>query len=225
MYIKEMTNKKTIKTWIPQDEGAHYPVMKEWWTIETLFKNKEDNRKWNLIASFSYKMEDFSSFFQYVLFDINSKKCVAHSDVSDTIEKLAYKKNRVDLKFGKSTVSGLYPNYHIHIEDGKQGLTADMEYKARSLPHWIAQSKTNGYLPIGLNYYRYGFLPNCDIEGVLNFKDNLHKINGKGYIEHAWGDWSYLNPFKKFSSLRKTFSIYTNLGKWWLSQHKPHIPR
>ncbi len=219
-----MIDKKPKNPWTPQDEGDHYPVMKEWWTTETIFKTKDDNRKWNLISSFSYKIEDSSSFFQYVLFDITSKKYVAHKDISDSIEKLSHKKNKVDLQYEKSTIKGLYPNYHIHIEDEKQGFTADIKYIAKSFPHWIAQNTTNGNLPIGLNFYKYGFLPNCDTDGTLDLNGRSYEINGKGYIEHAWGDWSYQNPLRKIHSLRETISIYARLGKWWLSQHKPHIP-
>ena len=219
-----MTDKKPKNPWTSEDEGDHYPVMKEWWTTEAMFKTKEDNRKWNIISSFSYKTEDSSSFFQYVLFDITSKKYVAHRDASESIDKLSYKKNKIDLKYEKSTIKGLYPNYHIHIEDEEKSFTADMKYRAKSLPHWIAHNATKGYLPIGLNFYRYGFLPNCDIKGTLKLNGKAYEIEGKGYIEHAWGDWSYQNPLRKINSLRETISIYARLGKWWLSQHKPHIP-
>jgi hypothetical protein len=211
--------------WTPQDEGDHYPVMKEWWTIEGILKNKDNNRKWNIILSFSYKKEDDSSFFQYVLFDINLGKYIAFKDISDKIEKLSFKKNIVDLKYDNSRFKGLYPNYHMHIEDENNDICIDAEYVAKSIPHWIVQNITNGYLPIGLNYYRYGFLPNCDINGNLKFKDLSCKIYGKGYIEHAWGDWSYENPIRKIYGLKKTISIYKNLGRWWLSQHKIRIPK
>jgi len=225
MFKYDEIKDKPLNPWTTQDEGDHFPVMKEWWTIETLFKTIEDNRKWNLISSFAYKLSDKTSFFQYVLFDITSGKYVVHKDVNDDIKKLLTTKNRIDIKFEKSYISGLYPNYNIHIEDEKQDFFADMKYTARSLPHWVAQNKTNGFLPIGLNYYRYGFLPNCDLTGTLQLNNKTFNIKGKGYIEHAYGNWSYENPFKKIHDLKKTISIYTKLGKWWLSQNKPHIPK
>jgi hypothetical protein len=211
--------------WTPQDEGDHYPVMKEWWTIETLFKTLEDNRKWNLKVIMAYKMETPSCFFQYALFDITSKKCILRADIDDDIERLSHKKNKLDLQYEKSTISGLYPNYHIHIDNEKQGFAADMKYKAKSLPHWVAQDITNGNLPFGWNFYKYGFIPNCDLSGTLNIKNKSYNIEGKGYLEHVWGEWSYQNPFQKLSDLKKTISTYVNLGKWWLSQHKPCIPK
>lgn len=54
-----MITEKQKNPWSHQDEGAHYPTMKEWWTIEAIFRTKEDNRKWNLISSFSFFLFQF----------------------------------------------------------------------------------------------------------------------------------------------------------------------
>lgn len=220
-----MLDKKSENPWKPEDEGDHFPIVKEWWTIETIFKTREDNKKWNLISSFSYKHDEQTCFFQYILFDISSKKYVAYKDIDNEIEKLSFKKNKVDLVYEKSSIKGLYPNYKIHIEDPKYKLIADIDYKAKSLPHWVAQNQTNGFLPIGLNYYRYGFLPNCDLSGTLMLKEKKYEIIGKGYIEHAYGNFFYKKPLKHIYNLKKTLSIYIKLGKWWLSENKPKIPQ
>jgi len=100
-----------------------------------------------------------------------------------------------------------------------------MKYEAKSLPHWISQDITNGKVPIGLNYYKYGYIPNNKITGTMEFQDKEYTIEGKGYLEHVWGEWSYQNPFKKFSDMKKTLGIYINLAKWWISQHNPKIPK
>jgi hypothetical protein len=220
-----MINNSELKNpWTIQDEGDHYPVMKEWWTIENFFKTHKNNRKWNLMTSIAYEMETPSCFFQYSLFDLISKKCILHKEINENIEKLLTKKNKVDLRYGKTTINGIYPNYKIHIEDGKQDFIIDMMYRAKSLPHWVAQDVTNGKLPIGFNFYKYGFLPHCDTYGTLNLNNTSYEINGKGYLEHAWGNWTYQNPLQKLSDIKTSFSTYGNLIKWWLSHHKPHIP-
>ena len=210
--------------WSPQDEGDHYPVMREWWTLETLFKTLEDNRKWNLIATFSYNRESPSCFFQYILFDITSKKYVKFKDINDKIEKLSHTKNKVDLKYEQSFFRGLYPNYHLHIEETKNNICADIKYKAVSLPHWTAQDITNGYHPVGAEHMRYGWLLNCNLSGTLDIDNKSYKIKGKGYQEHAYGNWSYKNPAKMLSGLKKTISVFSNLGYWYLSHLKPKIP-
>ena len=224
-----MTGKKNIKKdeqknpWTPEDEGDHYPSMKEWWCIENLFKTLEDNRKWNLKSSFAYEMETPSCFFLYHLFDMTSKKLVARRSTNDDIDKLSHKKNIVDLKYEKNTIKGLHPKYKIHIEDDEKDLTIDFNYNAKIYPHWSAQDSTNGYLPFGLDYYRYGWLLNCDLSGSLKFKGKLYKTKGKGYLEKAYGNWSYTNPFQKLSGFRKAISTYGNLTSWWFSNWKPRI--
>jgi hypothetical protein len=215
---------KQKNPWTPEDEGDHYPSMKEWWCIETLFKTLDDNKKWNLKASFAYELETTSCFFIYHLFDINSKKCVARTAINDNINKFSHKKNKVELKYKKSSIVGLYPNYHIHIEDDQQDFLADIKYKAKIMPHWSAQDSTRGYLPFGFDYYRYGWLLNCDLLGNLKIGGNTHKIKGKGYLERAWGNFSYTNPVQKLSGFRKTISTYGHLINWWVSQHQPKIP-
>ena len=202
MLLKSMTSNNSHKNpWTPQDEGDHFPMMKEWWTVETIFKTIEDNRKWNLMLIISYKLNPPSSFFQYTLFDMNAKKCILRKDIDDELDKLKLGKNKVDLKYGKSTVKGIYPDYNIHIDDEKQDFIADMIYKAKSLPHWVAQDATDGNLPIGLNFYKYGYIPNCDLTGNINLKGKKYTIKGKGYFEHIWGKWSYENPLQSISDL------------------------
>jgi len=220
-----MTTDEPTNPWTPQEEGDHAPVMREWWTCELLFRTLEDHRRWNLMTSFAYEQETPSCFFQYVLFDITSKKWVAHKDLNDEITKLSHVKNRLDLHYETSHLSGLYPNYHLHVEDPKQNLTLDAQYSARSLPHWIAQEATQGNLPIGLNFYRYGFLPNCDITGTLKLGDASYALEGKGYLEHAYGDWSYQNPLQTLSRAHRTLATYGHLTRWWLSHHRLKIPR
>jgi hypothetical protein len=224
MVKKNIAENKQKNPWTPQDEGDHYPVMKEWWCIETLFKTLEDNRKWNIKAAIAYELETPSCWFTYYLFDITSNKCLAHTAINDDINKLSHKKTTVDLKYEKSSIVGLYPNYHIHLEDDTQEFTADMKYKAKILPHWTAQDSTNGYLPFGFDYFRYGWLINSDLSGVLKINDELHKIKGKGYLEKAWGNWSYTNPFQKLSGFKKTVSTYGHLFNWWFLNRKIKIP-
>ena len=202
-----MLDKKSENPWKPEDEGDHFPIVKEWWTIETIFKTKADDRKWNLVSSFSYKHDERTCFFQYILFDISSKKYVAYKDVDNEIEKLSFSKNKVDLVYEKSSIKGLYPNYKIHIEDPKYKLIADIDYTAKSLPHWVAQDQTNG------------------LSGTLKLKEKKYEIIGKGYIEHAYGNFFYKKPLKHIYNLKKTLSIYIKLGKWWLSENKPKIPQ
>jgi len=220
-----MTIEDSMNPWTPEEEGDHFPIMREWWTCEALFQTSQDHRRWNLMTSFAYEQETPSCFFQYVLFDITSKKWVLHKDINDEITKLSHMKNRLNLHYETSSLEGLYPRYHLRVEDQNQELKVDIDYIARSLPHWIAQETTQGNLPIGLNFYRYGFLPYFDIIGTMKLKKESYNIKGKGYLEHAWGDWSYQNPLQVLSGIPRTFSTYLHLTRWWLSNHRFKIPQ
>jgi hypothetical protein len=218
-----MRENTQLNPWSKQDEGSHYPVTREWWTFETIFLT-EDKRKWNLKLILSYNLEKPNCFFQYALFDITNKTCVLRKDIDDTITKLKHQKNKLDLEYETTKVTGLYPDYSLHLDDKDQLFMFNIDFHAISDPHWIAQNITNGDLPFGLNFYKYGFIPNTNINGSMKVNDQHFKVNGKGYIEHVWGDWSYQKPLSKITNLRKTVTTYANLGKWWLYHHHPRIP-
>ena len=219
-----MPENTTENPWSPQDEGSHYPVTREWWTYETIFKTLKDNRTWNFMLIMSYNLEKPNCFFQYTLIDVTNDKLVYRKDIDDGIEKFTHKKNIVDLKYKKSTVTGLYPDYSLHLQDTEQGFLVDMNLHALSQPHWIAQDINNGDLPFGLNFYKYGYIPNSDCTGTMNINNQTLAFKGKAYIEHVWGDWSYQKPLSQIKNLRKTIRTYVNLGKWWLTHHSPTIP-
>jgi len=220
-----MPTDEPINLWTPQEEGDHTPVMREWWTCEIMFQTLRDKRRWNLVTTFAYEQETPSCFIQYVLFDVTSKKCVLYKECNDEITKLYHVKNKIDLRYENLFLEGLYPRYHLHIEDSKHEFMADVEYSARSFPYWIAQKATGGNLPIGLNFYRYGFLPFCEITGTMKLGNDSQEIEGKAYLEHAWGDWSYQNPLRTVSEFHQTLKTYINLTKWWLSHHQIKIPQ
>ncbi len=210
--------------WTAEDEGSHAPNAKEWWTMELLFSTPEDGRQWNLMVSMAYNQEAPSCFFQYVLFDITNRRCVLHKDIDDDITKFSHAEGTVDLRYEGSTITGRYPSYHLSLRDEAQGMAVDVDFTAAALPHWVAQEQTCGILPIGLNFYRYGFLPNCNLAGTMTVHGKTYTITGKGYLEHAYGNWSYQHPFQMLAGLRKTLATYLRLGHWWLAHHGRRIP-
>ena len=220
-----MTKKNSFKNpWKSEDEGDHYPCWKEWWAVETLFKTLDDKKKWSFKGSMAYEKDTPSCFIVNLLFDINSNRCIIHRAINDDINKFTHEKNIVDLKYEDFTIKGIFPNYKIHYENKESDFLADMNLKAVIPPHWSAQDSTNGYLPFGLDHYRYGWLLNSDVSGTVKINDEIKEIKGKAYLEHAWGNFSYLNPFKRFSGINKTLLTYKNLFRWWIKNNKPCIP-
>lgn len=220
-----MDRNSPLNPWTKKDEGSHYPVTREWWTFETIFTTPEDKRKWNLMLIMAYNLEVPNCFFQYTLFDITNNRCVLRQDIDDDIAELSHKKNKLDIQYKKNKATGLFPDYSVHLEDQKQNFKADLDFHAVSYPHWIAQDITNGELPIGPNFYRYGYIPNTTLSGIIQLNDQALATTGKGYVEHVWGDWSYQKPLSNITNLGKTIRTYVNLGKWWIYHHKPHIPK
>ena len=215
----------TQNIWTPEDEGDHYPSKKEWWCFEALFKTIDDDKKWNLKCSMAYRHDPKKDcFITYLLFNITDKKLEVKKALNDDFNKLEFKKGKVDIKYEKFTITGLYPNYNLKIEDKKQEFKININVKAKIPPHWSSQDSTNGYLPLGFGYYRFGWIQNCEVNGTLQLKGKEHLIKGISYNEHAWGNWSYKNPIKDFSNIKKTISIYGNLAGQWLSHYKLKIP-
>lgn len=213
-----------MNPWTLEDEGDHAPIRKEWWTTEFFFTTPEDQHLWNLMTSFAVTHEPPSCFYQHVLFDLTTHKCVLHKDLNDPLTELTTVKNRVDLRYKHNTLQGLYPQYRLRLHDPDAAFSADITLDARALPHWITQETTNGYIPAGLNHYRYGFIPHLTLTGTMTHQGMTRTLTGKGYFEHAYGNWSYENPLQAVSGVPKTLGTYLRLGYWWLSQHHHHLP-
>ena len=222
-----MTNKKEpLNPWTPEDEREHYPSIMEWWCIETFFKSVENNKRWNLKASFAQWIEKTKisgSIYNMTLFDQDNDKHTKYLSKNETT-KLKSSKDRFDVSYNDSFMKGSYPNYEFHFSDKQNNIKINIKYRAESLPHWIAQEITDGWLPMGLGFYRYGFIPKCDISGTMIMNDKTYTLEGKGYFEHVWGDFSYSSPLSNLLKIRKTISVYSKLIGWWLKNHKLKIP-
>jgi hypothetical protein len=210
--------------WTPQDEGDHAPIKKEWWTNELFFTTHDDHHLYNLMTSYAVTHEPPSCFYQYVLFNMTTGKLIQERVLNDTLTELTTQKNKVDLHYKHNTLTGLYPRYHIHHHEPDRGFATDIDMDAKALPHWTTQDTTNGNLPIGLNHFRYGFLPHLAVTGTMTLNGTTQQIDGKGYLEHAYGNWSYENPLQTLSGMGTTLTTYLRLTYWWLSHHRRRLP-
>jgi len=219
-----MANENTENLWTPQDEGDHFPVELEWWCTEGIFKSLENNKNWSFKTVFSIgKKGKEDHLFLITLFDVDQGTYYTYRFYEEP-EKFKHEKNKVDVECNGSFLKGLYPDYSMHLHDKKNNIILDLKFKAETLPHWISHEITDGALPMGLGFYRYGFIPNCKLSGTMKIKDEIFTTQGKGYVEHIWGEWLYSNPLSQLKELKKTIPIYGKLGKWWLSKNKIHIP-
>jgi len=222
-----MTNiKDKFNPWTADDEKEHFPSVMEWWAAEAFFKSIEDGKRWSLKVAFTEWFENpkiIGSITNMTTFDQDENKHFVYYSRNDKV-KLNSKKDRFDVSFEDSFMRGSFPNYEMQFRDPNNDILVNFKYHAESYPHWIAQDITNGWLPMGLGLYRYGFIPRNKLTGTMKIRDKIFTIEGVGYFEHVWGDFLYDNPLLNASGLKKTIKTYSKLIGWWIHNNKLKIP-
>lgn len=226
--VRNMKN-DSKNPWKPEDERDHQPVEIEWWCSEAFFKIVENNKNLSLNASFtegSGKFSKIESMFKMTLFDLDKNEHFECLDVTNKpLIKKATEQGGFDIRYKDSYMKGLFPDYEMRFHDSKNNILVAFKFHAKSIPHWIAQDITNGRLPLGLGFYKYGYIPKLDMTGTLKLNNNNYKITGTGYFEKVWGDSSFINPFTKFSNFKQTINTYSKLWRWWLKYNRIKIPK
>jgi len=208
---------KNKNPWSPSDEKEHLGSKIEWWASEAFFTSTENNKKWSFKGNLVELNQKpyLGSIIHSMLYNLDKSKHYSY-DSTNWSDKLKSEKNRFEVWYEDSFMKGLYPNYEMKFIDHKHRVEIYLNYKAKSLPHWVAQDIADGWLPQGLSFHRYGFIPDCDISGKLKIKNRSYTIKGKGYLEHVWGDFLYRNPLYMPKNMVKSISIYAKLLAWWL---------
>ncbi|MEF8879373.1 MAG: hypothetical protein V5A64_03155 [Candidatus Thermoplasmatota archaeon] len=210
--------------WTSADECEHSNAVLEWWAIESFFETLENNKKWSLKAVFTEwaNKSNIGSKLNFVLLDVEKNKHFVYYRKRN--KKLSSQKNKLNITFGKNYFRGHYPKYGFHVIDDKNDINTFLEYTSTSYPYWVAKNITDGYLPMGLGFFKYGFIPKNKINGKIKIKNKQYSLKGVGYFEHVWGDFFYDNPLSTISSIKKSIPIYFKLGGWWLKNHRIKIP-
>ena len=220
--------KEPKNPWTPDDEKGHFPSPIEWWSNEILLKDVKTKKEWNLKASFTEwcenKQKRIGCIYRTVLLDVETDKHFEYSFRSDS-HRFESSEKHFDVRLKDSFMRGLYPKYEMKFVDPEHKIETHLNYHADVLPHWVSQDITNGYLPMGLGQYRYGYIPKISVTGTMKKDGETLEVEGKGYLEHVWGSFSYDNPFKKDSDLKKTVSTYVKLLRWWLCNNTIRIPK
>ncbi len=211
--------------WGKSDERAHEESIMEWWAVEAFLNSQDKKKQWSLKTVFVNWFEsekDHGSSFIFTLFD-QEKHLVYTSDCKREKHPLQLSKTQHHITFDKHQLKGAYPQYELIISDTEKDIQLTLRLQAESLPRWIAEEVTNGWLPVGLGFYRYGFIPKCQVTGTITIKGESFEITGSGYYEHIWGDLWFDNPLARLSGIRKTISLYSKLGYWWFSSFTPRL--
>ena len=212
--------------WTSEDEKEHFPSVMEWWAIEAFFKEQHTDNPWSIkiaMTEWFDAAKNQGSIANMTLFNQQTKQHTIYIK-RDDVHKLTISKETNTIQFEKSTIQGTYPKYHIHFMDPKHNIETEFELLAQAYPHWVAQDITNGWLPMGLGFYRYGFIPRMQLTGTLKHNNHSVPITGTGYYEHVWGDFDFDNPLQNITNVKKTLQTYVTLIEWWLSNNKIRIP-
>jgi hypothetical protein len=208
-------------------EQERFPCAKEWWCVEGFFTAVEGGKQWSFKADFYQaiiKRRFQASYSSLTIFDLTDRKKYYYYAEND-FAKLVTKQNPFNVQFDSSYISKPDAGYELNFVDKTHNISLKLDVHAASTPYWVAKQMTDGWLPWGFGYYRYGFIPKNTIEGTLYFQNKKYVITGKGYLEHAWGDFSYLTSPSTRRSLTKIVSVYAKLIGWWVHNHEFTIPK
>jgi len=212
--------------WIADDEKGHRSSTLEWWAVIGFFTTQENQKQWSIKATLSEggaNKKQIDSLCTITLFDQEEKRHYAsYMRIQGT--PLRTQPDTFNVGLNDSFIKGSYPSYEAHLRDPDQDIEIDLTIEADSLPHWVAQDATNGWIPMGLGFFKYGFIPKTKISGKIKIHGQLFNIKGTGYFEHVWGNFSYDTPLSSVKDLKKTISTYVRLIKWWLKNRKLRVP-
>ena len=221
-----MDKKSAYNPWSLEDEKEHPSSSLEWWCLEAFFKSTENNEKWVLKGDFTQwnvKPKIKGSIYKFMLLNQDTKDIYVSDNRNDTT-RLKSSVKTLNIKFDESYLKGEFPDYEVFFKNKKNDIELFLRFKAKSYPHWIAQDITNGCLPVGLGFYKYGYIPKGDVSGTLKIKNKKFTIKGIGYYEHVWGDFTYRKIFDNIKGLKKSLSTYIKLFKKWIHNNKLKIP-
>ncbi|MBN1280974.1 MAG: hypothetical protein JXA00_04930 [Candidatus Thermoplasmatota archaeon] len=225
-----MKQKKLLHRSHPrEDEKGHPHSVLEWWSIEAFFQSHEDKKRWSVKVAMSEGFGDPQhrqqmSVFNMTVFDEDANKYYEYyRRIPQT--RLQQNPEVFDVQYEQSFMRGSYPLYQMKFHDPDHEITLEFTSQAESQPHWVAQEATKGWLPMGVGFYRYWFIPKTRISGTLRIQQKQYTIEGTGYLEHVWGSFDYEHPLSTASGLLSTLWVYKKLVFWWLQNRTIRLPK
>lgn len=217
---------KCDNPWTPKDEKEHLGSKIEWWATEAFFTTVENNKKWSFKGNLVELNQKpyLGSVIHTMLHNLDKAEHFTYNS-ENWLGKLKSEKDHFEVSYENSYIKGSFPNYHMKFIDKKNRIEVYLKHHMESLPHWIGQEITDGWLPQGISFFRYGYVPKSSISGKMIIKNKPYTISGTGYFEHVWGDFLYRNPLFLPKSVIKSLSIYAKIGKWWLHHYTPRFPK
>jgi len=210
-------------SWSIEDEKEHTGASEEWWCVEA-FLQTDNKNNWNIKCSLVKDKRNSSLKSNISILDMDIKNNKIFFKLNKK-SKLSISSDKYLLvKSEDAYIKGKFPNYDICIKVPKKNIELKLKFTAKTTQQWVAQEITNGNLPLGLSFFKYGFIPNIDIKGYLKSDGNVTNVSGVGYFEHVWGNFHFHKPWTKLSYIPKSLALFLRLLLWWLNNFKIKTP-
>jgi len=185
----------------PEDEGKHFHklrICREWWYYTAIFSEDSDLAGWTMHVSFNHMAwgDLFGTFKPDVLVvTLHGPNGEEYGGIINKERGLGLLKTPtleadtpgVSVKYGKSWVEGLSPEWHLHVEDEDvdkdHTIIIDLDYFAPSDPMWTFGSRA--FQKSKSTLASYSFM-GCNITGTIEIDGDRYVVKGTGHHEHTW---------------------------------------
>ncbi|MCX6666384.1 MAG: hypothetical protein NT038_10090 [Euryarchaeota archaeon] len=217
-------------TMTPEDEGDHFPCGCEWWWLYTMC-TLEDGSEWDICIQFLYQMNwtktqwsstDGVSYLRIQSWDRHTGDLFTSMHINTHPRSFHHEKEKVNLTYYDSTMTGVYPNYTAFIHDDTNNISMTVEITATAAPYLAGTESVGGVIPWGTGSFQYWTLPLVTLYGTLTKKNVSSSVTGIGYMEHFFGDAHLFDTFLRTKSLRdllQLYSLYSSFEKWILKEN------
>ncbi|MCK4902240.1 MAG: hypothetical protein KAS76_02700 [Thermoplasmatales archaeon] len=186
------------------DEGLHENskfIMQEWWYYNVHFDDEVSELKnWSILASFSKYLKKSS-----LKLGLNEEVNKGYNTLNiQTEDCFQYFGPAVNLSFNKTSYAkGKYPNWHIYAESKMSedlNISADLKFKANSLPMWMLKNTGRNR---SNSFFGYYCVMNCDAEGTVTLNGKSYNVKGRGYHDHTWAPVGIKKAGKKVKEVKE----------------------
>ena len=187
----------------PEDEGVHFNTIaniREWWYYTVVFSEDCELAGWTATIGFCHmSWGDLRLTFKPDILVVT-----LHSPDGKEYGGLINKQRKeilgllgsstleahtpgVDIKYEKSWVKGVAPEWHVHAEDGdidkENEIVMDLDFFASSSPLWI---QSNRLIDKGEGSIANYIFMGCEVTGEVIIDNLKYEVKGIGHHEHSW---------------------------------------
>lgn len=170
----------------PKDEGAHYEKPIEWWYMNSQLidaNGKEYTFFFCILSTGRHLVSLYDKAADQVL-------------VKDYYESLTTTQNTLLLTSPSLKWQQDGAPFRSQLAYAYEGLTVNLKTKSNRKP---LLPNGNGFINMGLKgTSHYYALTDLIVEGTIDMGTKPLKVKGKGWLDHQWGEWDWVNDFSQW---------------------------